>query len=270
MDYLKTNRLAKISFILLVLLICWGFIQSFVAPIGITSFWGIGLGTILAAFYISSLYIKEFGIFKTAVCLATLLALVFGAHVLNQFRGWPFGFVTYNDILGWRLPLNIAWPIPVFWTTIIASGLMLMRPNKNMHDPKTIFAWAFDTGLFVLLSAVIIEPILNITTSQTWSFTGGFYGVPLTGMLGWFLTAFVASYATIYIAKLMDFETTDKHASLSISLLALTSLACLTAYKLSMSFVIVPCVIAILYFTFSLLPAKLQRTGGDGFSPTQE
>lgn len=248
MEYQKNNRLSKISFILLVLMISWGIAGTLIAPIGITSFWGLGLGTGLAVLFVFSLYVKKFGLLKTVISFGILLIIVFGTHILNQFRGWPFGYLTYNDILGWRLPLNIAWPIPIFWTSIIASALLLMQPKVDTHDPKTIFTWSFDVGMFVLVCATIIEPILNKTASQTWSIPGGFYGVPLTNLLGWFLTAFVSAYATIYIAKLMNFKFINPPVSLSISLLLLSLLAGFTAYKLSMNLLLIPSVFAFLYF----------------------
>lgn len=149
----------------------------------------------------SGALIRTFGLWKGLAASGLGLLVVSGSLALNAERGWPFGFAVHHDILGWRL-LNIAWPIPVFYSFVTACGVILMQPKTPEKDPKTLFSWAFDAALLVMGMALLSEPLASTTHAITWIVPGAILGTPASALLGWFVTAFVAAIAMILGARL--------------------------------------------------------------------
>ena len=233
MNPLKVQRLNKVSTVILLILIFWALVGVIWWPIKVTSFWGIGLGVIAAVFYILCHYFSQMGIKKAALACLAILAVIIGAALLNVIRGWPFGFVTYHDILGWKI-LNVAWPVPIFWFFLNAAVLLLMRPVKMSNDPKLLFAWAFDTAFSIMIISLIIEPIMASSTAEAWSMPGNFLGVPMNCFIGWFIVSFVASAVAILVGKLWLIPDQPKPASLYIVLISLVLLGLMTAKNLGL------------------------------------
>lgn len=268
MDPQKKHRLSNASFVILLIFIVWGLIGLIFWPIKVTSFWGVGLGVIAALFFIAVLYGREFGIKKGILSLLTILILIMGAALLNQFRGWPYGFLTYHDILGWKV-LGVAWPIPIFWSFLTASALILMRPKTISHDPKVLFSWAFDTAFSVMILSLIVEPILTSSTAQVWSMTSYFSGVPLNSFIGWFVSSFVAAAAAILIGKLWMVEDRPKPINLFVVTIGLLLLGIMAAQRLVLVPVIGLCVIALVFLLVLLYIQYKPQTKKDGSSPAQ-
>ncbi|MDD5437885.1 MAG: carotenoid biosynthesis protein [Patescibacteria group bacterium] len=233
MNQQRVERLGKASLMILGLFILWALIGVIFWPIKVTSFWGIGLGVVAAVFYVICLYLPQVGIKKTVQACLSIFAVIIGAALLNVIRGWPYGFVTYHDILGWKI-FSLAWPVPVFWFFLNATVLLLMRPQKMANDPKILFAWAFDTAFAVMILSLVVEPIMAASTAEAWSMQGSFLGVPLNCFIGWFVSSFVASAAAILIAKLWQIPDRPKHYSIFVILGALALLGLMTAKSLGL------------------------------------
>jgi hypothetical protein len=157
----KKDRFSKATFAILIAFVVWGLIGLVLHPIEVTSFWGVGLGAVAAVLFVLAMDIKNFGLKNGALVFITIAVVTFGAVMLNHLRGWPFGLLSYHDILGWKILGGIAWPIPAFWVFVSNAAFLLMRPKEMRYDVKLLFSWAFDTGLTVMLAALIIEPIMT-------------------------------------------------------------------------------------------------------------
>jgi uncharacterized membrane protein len=229
----RVQRLTKASFAIFLLFILWALIGVIFWPIKVTSFWGVGLGVVAGLLYVSCLYIPKLGVKKAVLALSSLLIIIIGAALLNEIRGWPYGFVTYHDILGWKV-MGVAWPVPLFWFFLNAALLWLMRPKHMNNDPKLLFSWAFDTAFAMMILSLIIEPLMAASTAEAWSMPGNFSGVPLNCFVGWFVSSFVASTAAILIGKLWQTKDEPNPVSLFVILIALALLGLLTAKNLDL------------------------------------
>lgn len=234
MNTQKKSRLVKVTFAITLALILWGLVGVFLDRFSVTMYWGIGLGVTAGLLFVTSLAIQKLGIKNGLLVVLPVLATVFGALALNQIRGWPFGFVTFHDILGWKIFLGISWPVPIFWTCIILSMLLLMQPKESSKDPKNLFSWAFDTAILVMFVSLIIEPILNNTSALAWSIQGPFLGVPFSSFLGWFLTAFVAAFIAILASKSYLTDAHDKPLALYIAILGFGILSSSAAHRFNL------------------------------------
>ncbi|MDD5725838.1 MAG: carotenoid biosynthesis protein [Patescibacteria group bacterium] len=253
MNTQKKSRLVKVTFAITLALILWGLVGVFLESFSVTMYWGIGLGVVAGLAFVTSLAIQKFGIKNGLLIVLPVLVTVFGALSLNQMRGWPFGMVTFHDILGWKIFLGISWPVPVFWTCIIVSMLLLTQPKESSKDPKILFSWAFDTAILTMLVSLIIEPILNNTSALAWSVQGPFLGVPFSSFLGWFLTAFVAAFIAILAGKPYLVNTQEKSLTLFISLLGFGILSSAAAHRFNLPAIEIMGVIFSLAFIFLLI-----------------
>jgi len=234
MNTQKKSRLVKVTFAITLALIVWGMVGVFLNRFSVTMYWGMGLGVTAGLIFVTSLAIQKYGTKNGLLVVLPVLATVIGALSLNQMRGWPFGFVTFHDILGWKIFLGISWPIPVFWAGIIVSMLLLTQPKESSKDPKVLFAWAFDTAILTMLISLIVEPILNNTSALAWSIQGPFLGVPFSSFLGWFLTAFVAAFIAILAGRPYLTDAHDKPLFLFISILGFGVLSSAAAHRFNL------------------------------------
>ncbi len=182
-------------------LIIWALVGVFMSPFNVTSYWGVGLGVVFLWLFILGLFVRQFGLKKGALGLLMILGITALFLILNQLRGWPFGFKTFHDILGWKLSWGISWPIPVFWSFMTAAALLINKPKEITPDPKKLFSWSFDSSVLVSAAAFIVEPILANTYAVTWSIPGTVLGVPFSSFVGWFIVSFVACSLFVFMIK---------------------------------------------------------------------
>lgn len=257
MNTQKKSRLVKVTFAITLALILWGLVGVFFNRFSVTMYWGIGLGVTAGLIFVTSLAIQKFGIKNGLLIVLPVLITVFGALSLNQMRGWPFGMVTFHDILGWKVFLGISWPVPVFWTCIIVSMLLLTQTKESSKDPKILFSWAFDTAILVMFISLIVEPILNNTSALAWSIQGPFLGVPFSSFLGWFLTAFVAAFIAILAGK-PYLVNQEKSSILLIVILGFGILSSVAAHRFSLPAIEIMGIIFSAVFVFLLIRKIVQ------------
>lgn len=255
----KILRISKASFVIVLLFVFWGLIGVVFWPIKVTSFWGVGLGVAATLVFILCTYLKEFGLKKGFFTLLIITLVIIGATLLNQIRGWPFGFVTYHDILGWKV-LGVAWPIPIFWSFFTSAALLIQKPKEVSNEPKILFSWAFDSAILVMAAALAVEPILTASTAEVWSMTGHFAGVPLNSFVGWFVSSFVACAVAILVGKLWQSTTFEKQKQfLPVLMLGFVLLGLMAAWRLDLILVQGLCVIGVGYFVSLLYKQRKEK-----------
>ena len=254
----KKDRFSKATFAILIAFIVWGLVGLVLHPIEATSFWGVGLGAVAAVLFVLAMDIRNLGLKNGLLAFITIAVVTFGAVLLNHLRGWPFGLLTYHDILGWKILGGIAWPIPAFWVFMGNAAFLLMRPKEMRYDVKLLFSWAFDTGLTVMLAALIIEPIMTDTTAQVWAVPGAIMGTPISCFIGWFLTAFVAAFVAILLIKPWLHENVPAPRFLTFAMSGLSLLGFGAATRLTLVPVQLLCLISTAYFAWSFRKASKQ------------
>ncbi len=197
----KISRLVKITLLCVAVFIIWSCIGLIRYDFSLEMLWGTGIGFLSIFVLALAFNMRRFGYWRGLGVMAVVLALVYGALILNAAKGWPFGFLAYHDILGWKT-LGVSWPLPILWSAIIGICLIINQPKTESHDPKKIFSWAFDTGICSLAAALIIEPLARNAGAMSWSSSGSILGVPGMDFLGWFLVGFVASFSAILIMRI--------------------------------------------------------------------
>jgi uncharacterized membrane protein len=109
--------------------------------------------------------------------------------------GFPFGHYHYTGALGPKLflvPLLIG---PAYFATgylAWALSTVLIGDVRRESNVFTTFAVPFIASFLMVMWDLSFDPTAS-TVSQIWIWEqgGGYFGVPLTNYLGWFLTVYV-------------------------------------------------------------------------------
>jgi putative membrane protein len=124
---------------------------------------------------------------------------------LGVATGFPFGNYHYTDVLGYKLfhvPILIG---PTYLGVGYLSWVMaaiLAGDVRRDADPLDVFATPVIAAFIMVLWDICLDP--GASTAEKWWIwhdSGGFFGVPLSNYLGWFLTVYVFMQAfAIYLA----------------------------------------------------------------------
>ena len=109
--------------------------------------------------------------------------------------GFPFGHYHYTDNLGPKLflvPLVIG---PAYFSTGYLAwvlGTVLIGDVRRESSVFTTFAVPFIASFIMVAWDLGFDPTMStIHHSWIWEQGGGYFGVPLTNYLGWFITVYV-------------------------------------------------------------------------------
>jgi putative membrane protein len=129
---------------------------------------------------------------------------------LSVVTGFPFGHYHYTDFLGFKLlfvPLAI---MPAYFGTAYLSWTLaqvLIDEYKNKLTGGSIFFVPFIASFIMIMWDIVFDPIAStLGQSWVWERGGGFFGVPLSNFIGWFLCVFtIYQLFALYLAKKEEF-----------------------------------------------------------------
>ncbi len=114
---------------------------------------------------------------------------------LGVATGFPFGSYHYTDALGPKLlyvPLLIGPAYLGVGYMAWVLGAVLVGDVKRGAGACATFATPFIAAFIMVLWDLSLDPAASTLGKWwIWEHGGGFFGVPLTNYLGWFLTVFV-------------------------------------------------------------------------------
>lgn len=117
---------------------------------------------------------------------------------LSIVTGFPFGDYHYTDFLGFKLlyvPLAI---MPAYFGTAYLSWtiaqVLLDEFKKKLFGGSMFFIPFIASFIMVMWDVVFDTNASTINHAWNWENGGGFFGVPVSNFMGWFLCVF-----TIYL-----------------------------------------------------------------------
>ncbi|OGG14297.1 hypothetical protein A2773_06515 [Candidatus Gottesmanbacteria bacterium RIFCSPHIGHO2_01_FULL_39_10] len=125
---------------------------------------------------------------------------------LSIITGFPFGKYNYTDILGLKLfavPLVIG---PAYFSvgylSFVIGNILLDRVDGRL-DRFHLVALPLVSSFIMVEWDLVMDPSSStIQKLWIWHGGGGYFGVPLSNFLGWFLTVYIFfQLFTLYIYK---------------------------------------------------------------------
>lgn len=137
------------------------------------------------------------GAVRAAAFLAICLAVTFGIENLGVATGFPFG--AYTFLVAPDLPHVGAIPIIVgplyFGIGYPAWFIACLLLDSDVGGPanRRELAFAPVVAAFTLTQWDVVMDPANATIGRAWAWfeSGGYFGVPLSNFLGWFLTTWL-------------------------------------------------------------------------------
>lgn len=167
----------------------------------------VGIGTFFAIFH----GILRYGSRGMLVFIGLCLIISNILENLSIQTGFPFGSYHYTDLLGPKLftvPLLIG---PAYFATGYLSwtiaNVLLDKADKKLNRFNVIILPVIASFIMVMWDVVMDPTSSTIRHLWIWHDGGGFFGVPLSNYLGWFLTVYLFYQAfAIYLFKKHQFH----------------------------------------------------------------
>lgn len=147
--------------------------------------------TVVAAAFVVACMFRVHGLWGTMAFAVLVLAIPFGSEFAGVLTGVPYGVYTYSNLVGPRVLgmvpvfIFIAW-IHIGYLAIATTTLGLGRSKLWLAPLDGLIAAAWD---------LMVDPLAVRAGFWTWQASPGFYGVPITNFLGWFLVVTLLSLA---------------------------------------------------------------------------
>lgn len=119
-----------------------------------------------------------------------------GLEWLGVHSGWPFGEYEYTSVLG-ALMYGVPWTLGFAWIGVVAGGVLLSSSSRrdavDPHRPATLnqgmylLIRACKVGVWVIILDLVLDPVAHARGFWHWAETGGFYGVPWSNFVAWFI-----------------------------------------------------------------------------------
>ncbi|MEW4372114.1 carotenoid biosynthesis protein [Paenibacillus kandeliae] len=110
---------------------------------------------------------------------------------MGVHTGWPFGQYAYSDTLG-SLIWGVPWTLGFAWIAVVTGGILLSSvPGLRGWMGKLIRACL--VGVWIIILDLVLDPVAHARGFWHWGGSGGFYGVPWSNFVAWFVVGGVLS-----------------------------------------------------------------------------
>ena len=156
-----------------------------------------GVTYVLAAFAFALIHGRNrYGGRDILVFLAICLVISFSLENLSIVSGFPFGHYVYAGVPGprlYRVPVLIA--LAYFgsgYLSWVVANVLLGKVDGEPRSSVTRFVLPLTAAFIMVMWDVGMDPYSStVQRLWVWRDGGGFFGVPLSNFLGWFLTVFL-------------------------------------------------------------------------------
>jgi uncharacterized membrane protein len=177
----------------------WGLVALFAAGMVASAFYpSLAITLLLLVTLVAFVLLHgtlRYGVEGTAVFLAVCLVVSNIFENLGVTTGFPFGAYFYSDALGPKLfhvPLMVgpAYLAVGYMAWVLAT--ILVGDVKRGADAFSTIATPVIGAFVMVLWDLTMDPGAS-TVQQWWIWErgGGFFGVPISNYIGWFLTVYV-------------------------------------------------------------------------------
>ncbi|WP_211747417.1 carotenoid biosynthesis protein [Paenibacillus sp. Marseille-Q4541] len=104
--------------------------------------------------------------------------------------GWPFGAYTYSHIFGPHL-FAVPFTLGFAWIAVVGNSALL---SGGGYGWKSKAMRAMKTGAWALMMDLVLDPVAHHRGFWNWEGAGGFYGVPWTNFISWFVMGGLLSF----------------------------------------------------------------------------
>ncbi|WP_046212821.1 carotenoid biosynthesis protein [Paenibacillus wulumuqiensis] len=119
---------------------------------------------------------------------------------IGVHTGWPFGEYEYTPVLG-SLIFGVPWTLGFGWIGVVAGGALLSsaRVETGRQVPAAVRSWsarllrAVKIGIWIIILDLVLDPVAHARGFWHWGGSGGFYGVPWSNFIAWFVVGGVLS-----------------------------------------------------------------------------
>lgn len=149
--------------------------------------------------------VKSFGR-KSAMLLICCMSIF--AVILENFAiqtGFPYGRFAYGSLLGVTIG-KVPWTVGFAWTPILFGAYAISE--KIMPRVST---WKKNILTALLMTSVdlVIDPGSVRLGFWSWEKTVGFYNVPWSNFIGWFLTSLIGVLLLRFLIKQRELQSTE-------------------------------------------------------------
>lgn len=99
--------------------------------------------------------------------------------------GWPFGSYKYTSVLG-LLVAGVPLTIACAWVGVLLNATLLARGRSR-------WARVLQAGMWTVIFDLVLDPVAYARQFWIWQGEGGYYGVPVSNFVSWFLISAVLS-----------------------------------------------------------------------------
>ncbi len=121
--------------------------------------------------------------------LALVYAASLGSELLGTSWGVPFGPYQYTSLLGvkWLGLVPVLIPLSWFYMAVPSYGLALRVMRERGRWARLLAG-----SLLLLAWDLVLDPAMSeVTRYWAWGERGPYYGMPLTNVVGWYVTGLV-------------------------------------------------------------------------------
>ncbi|WP_375104222.1 carotenoid biosynthesis protein [Paenibacillus sp. RS8] len=136
---------------------------------------------------------------KPTIWVSAILIWTLGMIVewIGVHSGKLFGTYDYSDILG---PLLYGVPITLgfAWIAVIYNATLISY-DFGLRGLQLRLAKALQIGFWTVLLDLVLDPVAHARGFWHWGSSGGFYGVPWSNFVGWFIVGIILSLTLINV-----------------------------------------------------------------------
>lgn len=140
---------------------------------------------------------QRYGLKSVIVFFLMVNIVGFFFENLSVSTGFPFGNYHYTNALGmpmvWQVPLDVALLyFAMGYTSWTIANTLLDRADERLGDSLNLLALPVVSAFLMTSWDVVFDPTWS-THFQTWIWEdgGGFFGVPLSNYLGWYVVTWI-------------------------------------------------------------------------------
>lgn len=106
-----------------------------------------------------------------------------GIEWIGVHTNWPFGEYGYSDFFGVHL-FSVPVTLGFAWIAVVGNSALLSGGGSTW---KGKLIRAIKTGFWAILLDLVLDPVAHARGFWHWEAPGGFYGVPWTNYISWFI-----------------------------------------------------------------------------------